>query len=173
MNQAPHEVTVTTPESLALLDLHLANSGIPEMHRERFDVQARGRGLYLVAWRQGLPVGYVLIHFRHPPHHASYDRYSYCAYVEALDVGARHRRQGFAQALMSEAERRAQLSGASTIGLSVGVDNAPARALYRKLGYRPTSMPDYRVSWRYNDPMTGDAKEEGEICSFWTKTLTE
>jgi ribosomal protein S18 acetylase RimI-like enzyme len=166
-----HEVTVVTPESLALLDAHLANSGIPDMHHERFKVQADGQGLYLAAWRNGTPVGYVLLHFKHPPHHASYDHHPDCAYVEALDVRPEDRRQGFALALMREAEARARSSGATLVGLSVGVDNAPARALYQGLGYVPTQVPDYRVSWTYLDPQTGEAKEEGETCSFWAKPL--
>ena len=166
-----HDVRVVTPETLALLDLHLANHGIPDMHQQRFKVQADGAGLYFAAWRGSLPVGYVLLHFKHPPHHASYDRYPRCAYVEALDVRAENRRHGFAFALMREAERRARSNGASLVGLSVGVDNAPARALYRKLGYQPTEVPDYPVSWTYLDPVTGDPMEEGELCGFWAKSL--
>jgi len=166
-----HEVTLVTAQSLALLDRCLGNAGIPDMHRQRFRVQADGGGLYLAAWQDGAPVGNVLLHFKHPPHHASYDHYPHCAYVEALDVRPQNRQRGFALALMREAELRARSSGASLVGLSVGVDNAPARALYLKLGYRPTEVPDYWVSWSYRDPATGEAKEEGETCSFWTKPL--
>jgi ribosomal protein S18 acetylase RimI-like enzyme len=167
----PPEVTVVTPQSLALLEAQLGNPGIPDMHSQRFEVQARGNGLYLVAWGSGAPVGYALLHFRHPPHHASFERYPECAYVEALDVRPQDRRQGFALALMREAEQRAKASGASLVGLSVGIENAPARALYRKLGYRPTEVADYFVSWTYIDRETGDEKEEGEMCSFWLKSL--
>ena len=114
----------------------------------------------------------MLLHFRHPPHHASHERYPECAYVEALDVRPESRRQGFAVALMQEAERQAAVRGAALVGLSVGVDNAPARALYRKLDYQPTDVPDYWVSWTYVDPRTGEPGEEGETCSFWVKRLT-
>lgn len=91
---APHEIRVVTPDSLALLDEHLGNSGIPDMHQQRFKVQMDGEGLYLAAWRDGVPVGYVLLHFKHPPHHRSYERHPECAYVEALDVRAQDRRRG-------------------------------------------------------------------------------
>ena len=165
------DVTVVTPETLALLELHLANHGIPDMHQQRFQVQTDGAGLYLATWRDGMPVGYVLLHFKHPPHHASHDHYPRCAYVEALDVRAENRRQGFALALMCEAELRAKASGASLLGLSVAIDNGPARALYRKLGYQPTGIPDYVVIWTYLDPVTGEPKEEGELCSFWARSL--
>lgn len=165
------EVTPATGESLTALDRRLANPGIPHMHRERFEVQTSGNGHYLVAWENRLPVGYVLLHFRHPPHHRSYEHYPDCAYVEALDVSPKHRRQGFGVELMREAEARARSHGASLIGLSVGVENAPARALYEKLGYQPTEVPDYFVSWTYLDRDTGEPKEEGEVCSFWAKQL--
>ena len=167
-----HEVTAATPEALVLVDAHLGNPGIPRMHHERFAVQAEGRGQYLLAWRGGAPVGNVLLHFRHPPHHGSHASYPDCAYVEALDVLAGERRQGFARALMRAAEAAATANGATQVGLSVGVDNAPARALYRQLGYQPTALPDYFVSWTYLHPQTGEPTEEGEVCSFWLKPLS-
>ena len=166
-----HEVTAATPEALVLVDAHLGNPGIPRMHHERFAVQADGRGKYLVAWRDGAPVGNVLLHFRHPPHHASFQRFGDCAYIEALDVRADGRRQGFGLALMLAAEAAAKARGAAQVGLSVGVDNAPARALYRQLGYHPTDIDDYFVSWTYRHPETGEPTEEGEVCSFWLKPL--
>jgi ribosomal protein S18 acetylase RimI-like enzyme len=166
------QVTAATPEALVLVDAHLGNPGIPQMHHERFAVQAEGRGQYLVAWRGGVPVGNVLLHFRHPPHHASFERFGDCAYVEALDVKADARRLGFGLALMRAAEAAARARGAALVGLSVGVDNAPARALYRQLGYQPTDIPDYFVSWTYLHPETGEPMEEGEVCSFWLKPLT-
>src|SRR6201999_3280666 len=99
-----HVVAPVTPQTVALVEAHLGNPGIPDMHHQRFAVQADGNGLYLAAWRDGLPVGNVLLHFRHPPHHASYAHYPECAYVEALDVPSEHRRQGLGMALVREAE---------------------------------------------------------------------
>ena len=165
------DVKVATPEAVALMDAHLGNPGIPDMHRQRFKAQTDGEGLYLAAWRAGVPVGNVLLYFKHPPHHASHARFPACAYVEALDVWADHRRQGFATALMQSAEVHAKAAGATEIGLSVGVENAPARALYRKMGYVPSGIPDYWVSWTYLDKETGEPMEEGETCSFWVKAL--
>lgn len=72
---------------------------------------------------------------------------------------------------MERAESLARSGGVPTIGLSVGVDNAAARNLYRKLGYLPSDAPDYPVTWTYLDPETGEPKEEGETCSFWMKPL--
>lgn len=165
-------VRAVTRRTMPLINAHLGNPHIPDMHDERFAVQSAGRGEYLAAWRDGRPVGNVLLHFRHPPHHASHDRYPDCAYVEALDVAPSERRQGHATALMLAAEARAAANGASLVGLSVGVGNAAARALYRKLGYAAADMPDYYVSWTYLDPQTREPMEEGEMCSFWMKALS-
>jgi ribosomal protein S18 acetylase RimI-like enzyme len=164
------EVAAVTAETLALLDAHLGNPGIPDMHRERFAVQAEGGGVYLAAWQNGLPVGHVLLRFVNP-HRAAVERCGDGAYVEALDVRPEHRRRGFALALMRAAEARALANDAAHVGLSVGVDNAPARALYRKLGYRSTEVPDHYVSWTYQRPDTGAPMQEGEVCSFWAKPL--
>lgn len=111
----------------------------------------------------------MLVHFRHPEHHLSHVHFPDCAYVEGLEVEADVRRLGVGQALMHEAEARAR--PAASVGLSVGVENAPARALYRKLGYQPADIPDYPVTWNYIDRVTGEIGEEGEICSFWLKPL--
>jgi GNAT superfamily N-acetyltransferase len=167
------EVEAVRRGSLPLLDSHLGNPGIPDLHQRRFEVQARGDGLYLAAWEDGAPIGNVLLHFRHPPHHACYERYPDHAYVEALDVRLESRRQGVGLALMVSAEQHARSSGAADIGLSVGVENTPARALYWKLGYRPADLADYPVSWTYLDPETGEPKEEGEICSYWARPLVD
>jgi ribosomal protein S18 acetylase RimI-like enzyme len=141
------------------------------MHQQRYAVQTGGQGLYLAAWRDGAPVGNVLLHFMHPPHHASHARYPEAAYVEALDVPQQHRRGGIALALMTALEQEARARGATLLGLSVGAENGPARALYRKLGYQPSELPDYWVSWAYIDPKTGQPMKEGETCSLWIKPL--
>ncbi len=73
---APHAVLVVTPGSLASLEEHLGKRGMPAMHEDRFKVQREGAGLYLAAWSDGIPVGYVLLHFRRPPHHGSQARYA-------------------------------------------------------------------------------------------------
>jgi RimJ/RimL family protein N-acetyltransferase len=53
-----------------------------------------------------------------------------------LMVAAGHRRQGVGTALMGEAERWARDAGVRKLELHVFPHNAPAIALYRKLGFR-------------------------------------
>jgi GNAT superfamily N-acetyltransferase len=83
------------------------------VHRQRFKLQQEGKGLYLLAWQEQLPVGYVLLHFRHPAYHASCQHYPECAYVEALTTHPDKQRQGVAASLMqiTEAYARQASSG--------------------------------------------------------------
>lgn len=55
--------------------------------------------------------------------------------VMGIEVDAGHRRQGFAQLVMAELWRWGSALGAARGYLQVTVDNAPAVALYDKLGY--------------------------------------
>jgi len=67
-----------------------------------------------------------------------------CAMLHALEVPAACRRQGSAQNLLRAAAAWAQLQGADTIALVVTQANAPARALYEKLGLRTVGSYHYR-----------------------------
>jgi GNAT superfamily N-acetyltransferase len=91
--------------------------------------------------------------------------------VEALTTHPDKQRQGVATSLMQIAEVYARQHRAECVGLSVGVDNGPAQALYRKLAYQPTELPPYSVTWNYLDKTTGEVKVDGELCDFWRKSL--
>ncbi|HEY1752301.1 MAG TPA: GNAT family N-acetyltransferase [Caulobacteraceae bacterium] len=164
-----NEITLATEADAAWLDAHLGSGGMPDVHRQRWALQQSGAATYLVGWLDGRRVGYGLLHARHPQHHASHAYFPDCAYVEGLEVAEAARRRGLGQALMRRLETYA--APATEIGLSVGVENAPARALYRKLGYQPAGIPDYPVTWNYVDRVTGEIGEEGEVCNFWLKRL--
>jgi ribosomal protein S18 acetylase RimI-like enzyme len=65
------------------------------------------------------------------------DRYPH---IFLLYVSPNHRRCGLGTALMQQAEAWAIEQGNGQIGLHVFVDNAPARNLYRQLGYVSQSV---------------------------------
>jgi ribosomal protein S18 acetylase RimI-like enzyme len=167
----PHNITIATLKDMALLENHMLTGGMPDTHRRRFLLQAQGKGLYLLAWEDQVPIGYVLLHFQHPGHHASYRHYPECAYVEGLATHPDKQRRGIATSLMKSTEYYARQHGAENIGLSVGMDNAPAQDLYRKMAYQPTNILPYQVTWKYLDKITGEVREEGELCRFWIKPL--
>jgi GNAT superfamily N-acetyltransferase len=168
----PLDIAVATREDATWLAEHLPIGGMPAAHLQRILLQLEGKALYLIAWQARRPVGHVLLHFRHPAHHASCRYCPECAYAEGLNVHPDMQRHGIATSLMRDAESRARQHRAETIGLSVGVDNAPAQALYRKLGYRhAAAIQPYQVTWNYRDKVTGEIKAEGERCAFWMKPL--
>ena len=58
------------------------------------------------------------------------------AEVLTLATRPQYRRQGLARGALSEAESKAQASGATSVFLEVAEDNAAARALYASCGYQ-------------------------------------
>jgi ribosomal protein S18 acetylase RimI-like enzyme len=73
-------------------------------------------------------VGYILLSL-HPR--------SRSARIYSLAVGRDSARRGVGRQLLQAAERYARAHGRTALRLEVRYDNAPAIALYEKLGYRP------------------------------------
>jgi GNAT superfamily N-acetyltransferase len=90
-------------------------------------------GEYLVAWENGVPVGHAHLDWRHDPPE-----------VQDVFVDEGHRRRGIAERLSAAAEERVRERGFAAVALDVDVENAPARALYEKLGYRERGSPPRR-----------------------------
>ncbi|QQE64747.1 GNAT family N-acetyltransferase [Leptolyngbya sp. BL0902] len=61
-------------------------------------------------------------------------------YVLLLYVHPDHRRNGLATELLHTAHQWAQAEGYTQISLQVFSENAPAQALYQKLGYQPEAI---------------------------------
>jgi len=85
----------------------------------------------LVADLDGRVVGYVEVR---PP--TPLPSNAHVLAVEGLAVSADVRGQGIAQRLLAAVEERAHERSAERVTLRVLAPNAPARALYEKLGYR-------------------------------------
>ncbi|TAK61102.1 MAG: GNAT family N-acetyltransferase [Dehalococcoidia bacterium] len=77
---------------------------------------------------------------------------------------------GVGTELMRSAEQAARERGHATIGLSVGVDNTRARALYLRLGYRQADIPPFDVRWINRDER-GVERVESETCTYFTRRL--
>lgn len=84
-------------------------------------------GEYLVAWDAGEPVG-----------HAHVDWTPAIPEVQDVFVTKAFRRRGIATALSAAAEQAARERGHTKLALEVGSESPGPRALYEKLGYRPT-----------------------------------
>lgn len=78
-------------------------------------------------------IGFAIMHFRHED-----------AYLNLLAVRPPHQNAGIGRRLVRWLEKSAEVAGISTIHLEVRAKNQSARAFYRALGYRDTSLaPGY------------------------------
>lgn len=118
------EIRLMAPEEVDVVDRHLP------LHRLE---QAGGE--WLVAWEDGRPVGHAHIDWSADP-----------PALQDVYVAESHRRHGVASKLSEAAEQLLRDRGFAQIGLDVDVENAPARALYEKLGYRESGTPPRHVS---------------------------
>jgi len=66
--------------------------------------------------------------------------------ISAVEVNPAYRRQGLGVAITAAACRKAEQRGMRHVFLQVEVDNAPARALYERLGFRLSHRYHYRVA---------------------------
>lgn len=90
-------------------------------------------GFYLIAWERGTPVGHAYLALTDPPE------------LQDVDVREEYRRRGVASALTTAVEAEALARGRDRLRVTVGVENAVAQALYRKLGYADAGVPPRRV----------------------------
>jgi ribosomal protein S18 acetylase RimI-like enzyme len=66
--------------------------------------------------------------------------------ITAVEVHPGHRRQGLGRAITAAACRVAELRAIPHVFLQTEVDNAPAQALYQRLGFRYSHRYHYRVA---------------------------
>ncbi len=124
--------------------------------RSLFTAQQAGRGLYLVAWEDDIPVGGGYLEWTQPPE------------LKNLQVDEPRRGRGIGNAIIVAAEREARQDGALEIG--VGVDNFDARRLYERLGYLPTGRRE-TYTYEYVDA-DGTRQKETETAVYLRKVLT-
>jgi GNAT superfamily N-acetyltransferase len=108
-----------------------------ELHRRRVHAQERGGFVCLVARLDGTPAGFVGISILEDADPDALIESRGCAKVHDLFVEEAFQRRGVARALMTTLEREARTSGVPGIVLETGTSDyfAPARALYRSIGY--------------------------------------
>lgn len=154
---------------IGLLERHMA-FGPPEKHRERFQMQERGKVLYLVAWIGRLPVGHVLVNWEGTPDEPMASSLADCPDIEDLFVSPEHRRERIGTRLMDAAEESARTRGYHRVGLGVAVDNHPARTLYEGRGYVDAGYGEYPHCVEYVDSH-GNEHCRLEICIYMIKGL--
>lgn len=138
-------------------------------YAKRLEAQARGEMVQAVARLADRPVGRGMVLF---PTHAEWSISALrerCAEVRDVTVAEPYRRRGVARALMSKLEAEARAAGSDRIGLSVAMDEVPARALYDVLGYRLAHGP-FIASMDLEDD-DGRPLPVGAVMLYLTKEL--
>jgi aminoglycoside 3-N-acetyltransferase I len=141
MTKAHHQIQRLKPEDIGLvglmLDLFADAFEEPETYRDRPDsaylkqLLARDHVHALVALEGGAVVG-ALVAYELP----KFEQARSEIYIYDLAVAAPHRRQGIATAMIHELHRIAADRGAWVLFIQADRGDAPAIALYDKLGVR-------------------------------------
>src|SRR5262249_21097330 len=97
------------------VDAVTANLGLARLHQ--------GDGIYFVAWEGSEALGHLHLALTDPPE------------LQDVEVRVHDRRRGVASALIRHVEIEARGRGFDRLRLGVSIENMPAQALYRRLGF--------------------------------------
>ncbi|TDO60972.1 acetyltransferase (GNAT) family protein [Kribbella sp. VKM Ac-2571] len=122
--------------------------------------------MYLIAERDGEIVGQTVLLRRSKYGEVRAD-------VDPAEINglqAYVRRQGIGTAIIRAAEAIAAGEwNRSAIGLAVGLDNDPARALYERLGYEPWSGPQLLDHWTEQAADGSVVRTHSDPCQYLLK----
>ncbi|MGW6394818.1 GNAT family N-acetyltransferase [Streptomyces sp. NPDC055103] len=142
------EIRPCRAADVPLLDRHLPTPGAPSRHADRFARQEAGAGTYLLAWRDGVPVGHGQVRWDGCAAPEVRAELGDCPELNGLDVRPEELRgQGIGTALVHAAEELVRERGGTVLGLGVAHDNPRAAALYARLGYEPVVSYTDRYGW--------------------------
>ena len=122
-------------------DLPAVVAGIParppERYRRQLELQRRGGFVFLIAWLDDVPVGFVGVGMYEDGSPEVLAESRGFAMVSDLYVEEPYRRRGVGRALMAALEDEARDADMPGVVLDTGIDDTfeAARALYRDLGY--------------------------------------
>ena len=138
---------------------------------DRLRRQHDDRGLLLVAWQDGVPVGLIYLWWE-PAEEPELRKYlPDVPLLMHLEVHIGRRNAGIGSALVRAGESLLHRAGHRRVALGVRPSNGGAARLYRRLGY---------VNWPHGDIETsyetvneaGEMVRGREMCQILTKELT-
>lgn len=138
------------------------------VHAERLRRQAQDEVMYLVAWRDEMPLGHVLIVWggaSDSPSEANQP------FLEDLRVQDEFRSLGVGSQLMEAAEGVIQAQGYAQVGLAIGIDNTRAIELYQRLGYVQAGYEAYVTRGHFVDEDNVDHEWDEEVV-YMVKNLS-
>jgi GNAT superfamily N-acetyltransferase len=168
------EIRRVEEEDLQRLDAAYPEPGRPtSRHRERWALQERGQGVYLVAWRGEVPIGWVFVHRPGSSGASEHARRLDVAEIMDLWVADPFRGLGHGSSLLLAAEDVALDAGWGRLGLEVTVSNPHndvARAIYERHGYTDAGFGEFESGYFYWTA-AGERRWDGEPHRFLLKSL--
>ncbi len=166
------DISPATPAEIAEMTESFPDWGTRQKHEERWHQQEQGKAVYLIARRQGKPVGHAYLKWQGATDvHVVERRTMPCPDIEDLFVLGDWRSKGIGSALIGEAEELSIRQGFQHIGLSVGIENPAARRLYERLGYQDVGFGVYTEQGSYLDEQ-GSIQVWEERCVYLIKELS-
>ena len=157
-------------DELLVIEHFLAKPTNPSIHANRLARQNAGEVTYLVAWRDNMPMGHLLIEWNGPHDTFIRQRVAPSPYLEDAVVLNEFQSLAVGSQLLLAAEELIEKEGYSAVGLAVDVSNHPAIALYKKHGYTESDIGPFIMRGQHlnedNEPVEWQAE-----CLYVTKTL--
>jgi len=137
---------------------------------ERFRRQQDGRGVLLVAWLDGRPVGDVYVWLERAEEWQLREHLPGIPLLNHLEVVDGMRNRAIGTAIVEAAERLLAAQGFKQVALGIRLDNAGAARLYERLGYAEWEHGHIETSYVV---FLADGQEdrEPEMCRILVKDL--
>lgn len=162
-------VRVATSAELPALVGSLGQRGF---FTDRLDRQRAGRGLLLVAWLSGLPVGDVYLRLEPADEPEVRQCLPGVPLLQHLEVRHGHRNRRIGSAMIRTAERLLREHGYQRVALGVALDNHGAARLYRRHGYREWPHPPVTSRYQQIRP-DGGTRCQSELYQILVKDLSQ
>jgi GNAT superfamily N-acetyltransferase len=159
------DIRPATRDDVEVLIEQLKDAPAAQHHiRERWGVQERDEGVFLLAHDEGI-VGQTMV-LRH-------SRYAeVVAADDPAEINGLHafpRGRGVGTALVQAAEEVTAGWGRAVIGLAVELDNERARRLYERLGYQLWAGPRVIDRWTEKDADGVVVRSHADLCDYLFK----
>lgn len=148
-----------------------AELGDREFFADRFARQTEGRGVLLLAFSEGLPVGTVYLWRERADEEEVRAHLPEVPLLNHVEVLAGRRNRLVGTQLVTEAERILAGYGHDQVALAVNVENTNAERLYKRLGYQRWDH-DTLICWAEVRQPDGSRQASPETCYMLVKALT-
>ena len=129
-------IRVCSQRDISLLARQFS-SGDSRVHAFRYARQQDGHSVYLIAWLAEVPVGHLDLWWQGAEDCPSAQQHlAGCPELNGIAVLPEYQSRGIGTRLIAAAEQMARERGFREVFVGVNIENARARSLYERLGYR-------------------------------------